>query len=320
MLLLDYTREGWFDMFKVFIDGGEGTTGLRLAQRLKQRSDIELLTISSDLRKNLDARLEKIDLADVAFLCLPDAASREVAEAAKNCDTKIIDTSTAFRCDPDWAYGFPELGPQFLHKIQTSNRIANPGCHATGSIAVLAPLLKAGLIEKTGLYTLTSLTGYSGGGKKMIASYENLHDKELDAPRIYALGQKHKHLPEILKYTGLEQSPIFLPIVAPYYAGMLVTAGFLMPADLSLAAIRKLYADFYKDQKFITVETGDEQPKMLGSNTLAGKDSLKIYICGNEDRFTVSAQFDNLGKGASGAAIENMNIAMGLAPETGLEL
>ncbi|WP_281519676.1 N-acetyl-gamma-glutamyl-phosphate reductase [Acidaminococcus timonensis] len=307
-------------MFKVFIDGGEGTTGLRLAQRLKQRSDIELLTISSDLRKNLDARLEKIDLADVAFLCLPDAASREVAEAAKNCDTRIIDTSTAFRCDPDWAYGFPELGPRYLHAIQSSRRISNPGCHATGSIAVLAPLVKAGLIEKTGLYTLTSLTGYSGGGKKMIASYENLHDKELDAPRIYSLGQKHKHLPEILKYTGLEQSPIFLPIVAPYYAGMLVTAGFLMPTDLSLAAIRKLYQDFYRDQAFITVETSEEQPKMLGSNTLAGKDNLKIYICGNEERFTVSAQFDNLGKGASGAAIENMNIAMGLDPATGLEL
>lgn len=307
-------------MFKVFIDGGEGTTGLRLAQRLKQRSDIELLTISSDLRKNLDARLEKIDLADVAFLCLPDAASREVAEAAKNCDTRIIDTSTAFRCDPDWAYGFPELGPRYLHAIQSSRRISNPGCHATGSIAVLAPLMKAGLIEKTGLYTLTSLTGYSGGGKKMIASYENLHDKELDAPRIYSLGQKHKHLPEILKYTGLEQSPIFLPIVAPYYAGMLVTAGFLMPTDLSLAAIRKLYQDFYRDQAFITVETSEEQPKMLGSNTLAGKDNMKIYICGNEERFTVSAQFDNLGKGASGAAIENMNIAMGLDPATGLEL
>ena len=307
-------------MFKVFIDGGEGTTGLRLAQRLKQRSDIELLTISSDLRKNLDARLETIDLADVACLCLPDAASREVAEAAKNCDTRIIDTSTAFRCDPDWAYGFPELGPRYLHAIQSSRRISNPGCHATGSIAVLAPLVKAGLIEKNGLYTLTSLTGYSGGGKKMIASYENLHDKELDAPRIYSLCQKHKHLPEILKYTGLEQSPIFLPIVAPYYAGMLVTAGFLMPTDLSLSAIRKLYHDFYRDQAFITVETSEEQPKMLGSNTLAGKDNMKIYICGNEERFTVSAQFDNLGKGASGAAIENMNIAMGLDPATGLEL
>mgnify|MGYP000175988284 FL=1 len=177
-------------MFKVFIDGGEGTTGLRLAQRLKQREDIELLSISSDLRKNLDARLEKIDQADVAFLCLPDAASREVAEAAKDCETKIIDTSTAFRCDPGWAYGFPELGPSYFHAIQESSRIANPGCHATGSIAVLAPLVKAQLIPADGLYTLTSLTGYSGGGKKMIASYENLHDQELDAPRIYALGQR----------------------------------------------------------------------------------------------------------------------------------
>ena len=172
-------------MFKVFIDGGEGTTGLRLAQRLKQRKDIELLSISADLRKNLDARLEKIDMADVAFLCLPDAASREVAAAARDCDTKIIDTSTAFRCDPNWAYGFPELGPSYFHAIQESCRISNPGCHATGSIAVLAPLVKAGLIAPDGLYTLTSLTGYSGGGKKMIASYENLHDKELDAPRIY---------------------------------------------------------------------------------------------------------------------------------------
>lgn len=307
-------------MFKVFIDGGEGTTGLRLAQRLKQREDIELLSISSDLRKNLDARLEKIDQADVAFLCLPDAASREVAEAAKDCETKIIDTSTAFRCDPGWAYGFPELGPSYFHAIQESSRIANPGCHATGSIAVLAPLVKAQLIPADGLYTLTSLTGYSGGGKKMIASYENLHDQELDAPRIYALGQQHKHLPEILKYAGLEQAPIFLPIVAPYYAGMLVTAGFRMPADLSLAAIRKLYADFFKDQAFITVVQSEKMPKMLGSNTLAGKDSLRIFICGNEERFTVSAQFDNLGKGASGAAIENMNIAMGLDPATGLEL
>lgn len=153
-------------MVKVFIDGGEGTTGLRLAGRLKQREDIELLTISESKRKDVAARLEKIDQADVAFLCLPDAASREIAEAAKDCDTKIIDTSTAFRCDPNWAYGFPELGADYLHKVQTSNRIANPGCHATGSIAVLAPLVRNGIIPKDGQYSLTSLTGYSGGGKK----------------------------------------------------------------------------------------------------------------------------------------------------------
>lgn len=307
-------------MVKVFIDGGEGTTGLRLASRLKQRSDIELLSISSDKRKDLDARLEKIDQADVAFLCLPDAASKEVAEAAKNCETKIIDTSTAFRCDPAWAYGFPELGPSFQNNIKTNLRIANPGCHATGSIAVLAPLVQNGIISDNETYTLTSLTGYSGGGKKMISQYEHLHDAELDAPRIYALGQKHKHLPEILKYTPLKKAPIFLPIVAPYYAGMLVTAGFENKSGLSLAALRKLFVNFYGEQPFVQVVESDEQPKMLGSNTLAGKDSMKIYICGNEERFTVSAQFDNLGKGASGAAIENMNLALGLDPATGLEL
>ena len=204
------------------------------------------------------------------FLCLPDAASREVAAAARDCDTKIIDTSTAFRCDPNWAYGFPELGPSYFHAIQESSRISNPGCHATGSIAVLAPLVKAGLIAPDGLYTLTSLTGYSGGGKKMIASYENLHDRELDAPRIYGLNQQHKHLPEILKYAGLEQSPIFLPIVAPYYAGMLVTAGFAMPQDLSCAddgtGMRIL-----SDRAFITVVQNEELPKMLGSNTWPGR-------------------------------------------------
>ncbi len=307
-------------MVKVFIDGGEGTTGLRLAGRLKQREDIELLAISESRRKDAAARLEKIDQADVAFLCLPDAASREIAEAAKDCDTKIIDTSTAFRCDPSWAYGFPELGPEYLHKVQTSNRIANPGCHATGSIAVLAPLVQNGIIPKDGQYSLTSLTGYSGGGKKMINEYEHLHDAELDAPRIYATTQQHKHLPEIVKYAALEKAPIFLPIVAPYYAGMLVTAGFENTFGLSLAAIRKLFVDFYGAQPFIRVMESEEQPKMLGSNTLSGKDSLRIYVCGNAERFTVFAQFDNLGKGASGAAIENMNLALGLDPATGLDL
>ena len=307
-------------MFKVFIDGQEGTTGLRLAERLARRSDIKLLSIDSALRKNTQARLEKISQADVAFLCLPDAASKEIVEAAKDCPTKIIDTSTAFRCSDGWAYGFPELGHAYASAVANSSRIANPGCHATGSIAVLAPLVAAGLIPADGLYTLTSLTGYSGGGKKMIAEYENLHDPELDAPRLYGLNQKHKHLPEMAKYAKLTTAPIFLPIVAPYYIGMLVTAGFANTQCLPLAALRKLFADFYGKQPFIQVQTSEELPKMLGSNNLAGKDSLKIYIAGNEERFTVSAQFDNLGKGASGAAIENMNIALGLAPEEGLDL
>ena len=307
-------------MFKVFIDGQEGTTGLRLAKRLQNRKDITLLSIKSDLRKDINARLEKIDEADVAFLCLPDAASKEIVQAAVGCDTKIIDTSTAHRCAEGWAYGFPELGAEYVQKIATMKRIANPGCHATGSIAVLAPLIAKGIISPDETYTLTSLTGYSGGGKKMIAQYENLHDKELDAPRLYGISQQHKHLPEIIKYAHLNEAPIFLPIVAPYYAGMLVTAGFKNTEHLSLTGLRKLFIDFYGKQDFITVATGEPVSKMLGSNNLAGKDSLIIYIEGNEERFTVSAQFDNLGKGASGAAIENMNIALGLGPTTGLDL
>lgn len=307
-------------MFKVFIDGQEGTTGLRLAQRLQKRDDITLLSIKSSLRKDINARLEKIEEADVAFLCLPDAASKEIVQAAEGCNTKIIDTSTAFRCADDWAYGFPELGPEYVQRIATMNRIANPGCHASGSIAVLAPLIAKNLISPDETYTLTSLTGYSGGGKKMIAQYENLHDAELDAPRLYGVSQSHKHLPEIVKYAHLHTAPIFLPIVAPYYAGMLVTAGFKNHEHLSLNGLRKLFTDFYGKQGFISVAAEEPVSKMLGSNTLAGKDSMVIYIEGNEDRFTVSAQFDNLGKGASGAAIENMNIALGLEPTKGLDL
>ncbi len=305
-------------MIKVFIDGSQGTTGLRLKDRLTERRDIELLAIDEEKRKSIDARLEMVNKADVAFLCLPDAASRELVEAAKGCSTKLIDTSTAFRCDDQWAYGFPELGERFLANIRTNTRISVPGCHASGSIAVLAPLVDAGLIDAAACQTITSLTGYSGGGKKMIAEYENPHDPEVDAPRIYALGQTHKHLPEIKKYAKLATLPIFLPIVAPYYSGMLVTVGFENKKGLSLAAIRKRYQEYFVNTGFIQVIMDEEQPKMLGSNTLSGLDVMRIYVCGNEERVTVSAQFDNLGKGASGAAIESMNIALGLDPKTGL--
>jgi N-acetyl-gamma-glutamyl-phosphate reductase len=305
-------------MTKVFIDGSQGTTGLRLKDRLAERRDIELLSIDEANRKSIDARMEKVAEADIAFLCLPDAASRELIEAAGECSTKIIDTSTAFRCDDRWAYGFPELGKEFLKNIEENNRISVPGCHASGSIAVLAPMVSAGLISADDCQTITSLTGYSGGGKKMIAEYEGPHDTEVDAPRIYAVGQKHKHLPEIKKYAHLNTLPIFLPIVAPYYSGMLVTVGFENKKGISLKAVRELYKDYFVDTGFISVVMDEEQPKMLGSNTLAGKDSMRIFVCGNEERITVSSQFDNLGKGASGAAIESMNIALGLAPTTGL--
>lgn len=231
-------------MIKVFIDGSQGTTGLRLKDRLMERKDIELLTISEEERKSLPARAQKVAEADVAFLCLPDAASRELVETVKDVDTKIVDTSTAFRCDDRWAYGFPELGISFLEKIRNGSRISVPGCHASGSIAVIAPLVQMGLVSPSRTLTITSLTGYSGGGKKMIAEYEGPHDHEVDAPRIYALGQTHKHLPEIKKYTGLASLPIFLPIVAPYYSGMLVTVGIENRDHQRLEDIRQGYREF----------------------------------------------------------------------------
>jgi len=307
-------------MYKVFIDGREGTTGLRIAERLAQRKDIELLSISEELRKDVKERLRLINASDVTFLCLPDAASKEIVEAAQDSEAKIIDASTAFRCDDNWAYGFPEISAAYLKRIQTYKRIANPGCHASGSIAIIAPLVANDIVGNAYPFTITSLTGYSGGGKKMIAEYENPHDKEVDAPRLYALGQKHKHLAEIKKHCRLEADPIFLPIVAPYYAGMLVTVGIINHSGKTLEEIHDVYADYYGAQDFVKVAPLSETPNMLGSNTLADKDYMKIFICGNDERVTISSQFDNLGKGASGAAIQCMNIALGLDPKEGLDL
>lgn len=306
-------------MYKVFIDGKEGTTGLRIFDRLAQRDDIEILTISDELRKDVNERIKMINASDVTFLCLPDTASKEIAEAAKDAKAIIIDASTAFRCADDWAYGFPELGENFLKGLQANNRIANPGCHASGSIAVIAPLVTGKIVANDYPFTITSLTGYSGGGKKMIAEYENPHDYEVDAPRIYALGQAHKHLPEIKKHCNLAQDPIFLPIVAPYYAGMLVTVGIINKSGKSLEDIHKLFCDFYAGKDFVQVAPLSETPKLLGSNTLEGKDYMKIFVCGNDERVTIHSQFDNLGKGASGAAIECMNIALGLDAKKGLD-
>lgn len=306
-------------MYKVFIDGKEGTTGLRIFERLGAREDIEIITISDELRKDVKERVKMINASDVTFLCLPDAASREIAEAAKDSKAIIIDASTAFRCDDNWAYGLPELGESYLAGLKSNKRIANPGCHASGSIADIAPLVAAGIVPVDYPFTITSLTGYSGGGKKMISEYENPHDSEVDAPRVYALGQAHKHLPEIKKHCKLAQDPIFLPIVAPYYAGMLVTVGFINKSGKTLEEIHKVFEDFYKNQDFIKVVPLGENPGLLGSNTLEGKDYMKIFICGNNDRVTVSSQFDNLGKGASGAAVECMNIALGLDPKKGLD-
>lgn len=308
-------------MYKVFIDGKEGTTGLKIFERFKNRNDIQILNISDELRKNTEERLKKIKESDVTFLCLPDAASKEIAELTNDINSKIIDASTAFRCDDKWAYGLPELSDDYRNKIKSYKRIANPGCHATGAISIVNPLMKNSVISDDYPLTITSLTGYSGGGKSMIADYENPHDKELDAPRLYGLTQKHKHLPEIVKHGLLTKNPIFLPIVAPYYAGMLVTIGIINEKTVfKLKDIYEIFLEQYKNSNFVKVSELGTEPSMLGSNTLAEKDYMKLFIIGNDERFTISAQFDNLGKGASGSAIQCMNIALGIDETKGLYL
>ncbi len=308
---------------KVFIDGKAGTTGLRIYERLQLRNDIQLLTLSEDERKNPDCRKKMLNACDIAFLCLPDDASREAVSMIENPDVVVLDTSTAHRTLDDWAYGFPELSPAFRQKVENSKRIAVPGCHASGFIAVVRPLIDAGLLSADTLLTCHSLTGYSGGGKKMIAEYADPQRPELfDAPRQYGLTQQHKHLKEMVKITGCTTAPVFCPIVADYYSGMLVTVP-VFKSQLSGGAtvedIRKVYRDLYNNNMVFYVENGSEGG-LLAGNAMSGKDSMQIMVEGNEDRILLIARYDNLGKGASGAAVECMNIVMKQAPETGLDL
>lgn len=308
---------------KVFIDGKAGTTGLRIYERLQLRNDIQLLTLSEDERKNPDCRKKMLNACDIAFLCLPDDASREAVSMIENPNVVVLDTSTAHRTLDDWAYGFPELSPAFRQKVENSKRIAVPGCHASGFIAVVRPLIDAGLLSADTLLTCHSLTGYSGGGKKMIAEYADPQRPELfDAPRQYGLTQQHKHLKEMVKITGCTTAPVFCPIVADYYSGMLVTVP-VFKSQLSGGAtvedIRKVYRDLYNNNMVFYVENGSEGG-LLAGNAMSGKDSMQIMVEGNEDRILLIARYDNLGKGASGAAVECMNIVMKQAPETGLDL
>ncbi len=311
---------------KIFIDGSEGTTGLRIHERFARRDDIELLTISADLRKDPAERKRLINESDITFLCLPDAAAREAVSLVENENVRIIDTSTAHRTEEGWAYGFPELSEKHRNAIKTGKRIAVPGCHATGFISTVYPLVSEGILPADYPISAFSLTGYSGGGKKMIAEYEGQErNGDLDSPREYALSQQHKHLKEMKAITGLSRSPLFSPIVADYYSGMLVSlpihTDFLKkyrtPAELT-----EFFADFYKGEKFIEVVKNTEQlyGGMLAGNSLSGWDGLKIYVTGNEERLIVSAQFDNLGKGASGAAVQCMNIVLGCDEAKGLVL
>lgn len=298
-------------MTKVFIDGSAGTTGLRIHERLAERRDIELISLPAELRKNADARREAINSADIVFLCLPDAAAVEAVGMKENSCTRIIDTSTAHRTAEGWEYGFPELSGR-RERIAGARRVANPGCHASGFIALVAPLVEANLILRDARLSCFSLTGYSGGGKKMIAEYESEERPILyDAPRMYGLSQSHKHLPEMTAMTGLLTPPAFCPVVAPFYAGMEVVVPVF---GLNPDAAREVYADYYRGGVVKYVADADDNG-FLSAGAYTGRDDMEVAVFGVGGRCLLVSRFDNLGKGASGAAIQNMNIMTG-APET----
>ena len=307
-------------MTKIFIDGSAGTTGLRIADRLADRRDITLVKLPEELRKDASARRDAICSADIAFLCLPDDAAREAVALAGDADVKIIDTSTAHRTHPDWAYGFPEL-TGCREAIQNSKRISNPGCHASGFVALVRPLVEKGILPQDALLTCFSLTGYSGGGKKMIAEYESAdRDPLLNAPRQYALTQQHKHLKEMAQRSLMDNVPVFCPIVADFYSGMEVTVS-LFARDIqgSMEDIRQLYADYYRTGLVKYCDCADSDG-LLSAAAYTGRDDMQVGVYGNEERILLISRFDNLGKGASGAAIQNMNILMGLPEDTGLNV
>lgn len=312
---------------KVFIDGSEGTTGLRIHERFQLRDDIELLTISTDLRKDDKERKKLINASDITFLCLPDAAAKEAVSMIENEDVRIIDSSTAHRTEEGWAYGFPELSNNHRLAIQKGKRVAVPGCHATGFISLTYPLVHGQILSPDYPISSFSLTGYSGGGNKMIAEYESENRSvEYSAPREYALSQQHKHLKEMKKISGLSKEPLFSPIVADYYSGMLVSLplyGDLLKSHQSPELLHEFLSDYYANEPFIQVMPLGSEDKTKGffsGNSCSGWDGLRIYVTGNEDRMVLSAQFDNLGKGASGAAIQCLNLMLGCEEDKGLNL
>ena len=305
-------------MTKVFVDGSSGTTGLKIVDRLSKRSDIELIKLSDELRKDVNAKKDAINSADVVFLCLPDAAAIESVSLVENKNVCVIDTSTAHRTNDNFAYGFAEVN-DLRSKIQSSNLIANPGCHASGFISLVAPLVRAGLINTDVKLSCFSLTGYTGGGKKMIAQYEEGGNVDLEAPRQYGLTQMHKHLPEMTKICGIDNAPIFCPIVAPFAQGMEVTVP-LFKSDLrgNIKDIIELYKSVYTTKLVHFDEVNEEG--FLTSNKYANYDDMGVSVYGNDDRIILVSRFDNLGKGASGAAIQNMNIHLGLKEEESLNI
>lgn len=314
-------------MTKVFIDGKDGTTGLKIFERFQHRRDIELLQIDGALRKNTAERKRLLNNADICFLCLPDAAARESVSLIENGHTAVIDTSTAHRTHPDWAYGFPELSENHRSRVLNSKRIAVPGCHASGFNSIVFPLTECGLMPVDYPVVCHSVTGYSGGGKQMIAKYDAMENDELYAPRQYALSQHHKHLPEMKSVSGLIREPVFNPILSNYYSGMTVTVplfSHLLTKTVSVRDVYEIYREKYSGSKLVHVlPLGFEEmlpDGMIAGNALSGKDGMEILVYGNDERIMVASRFDNLGKGASGAAIQCMNIIMGVDETTGLNI
>lgn len=305
---------------KVFIDGSAGTTGLRIHERLSGRKDLEIIKLPEELRKDPSARADAINASDVVFLCLPDAAAIEAVSLVTSPTVAIIDTSTAHRTQPDWTYGFPEING-LREKIVTSKRVANPGCHASGFIALVAPLVSAGIIPADRVLSAFSLTGYSGGGKKMIAEYEDpARDPLLNAPRMYGLTQKHKHLPEMAKICGLTSDPVFCPVVAPYYAGMQVTVP--LTKNMTSATMKDVldaWKAYYQNGLVRVSESADENG-FLSAGAFTNRDDMQVAVFGNEERMILVSRFDNLGKGASGSAVQCMNLILGVDETTGLNI
>ena len=309
-------------MTKIFIDGKAGTTGLRIYERLESFEGIELISLDDEKRKDPECRKAALNSADIAFLCLPDDAARESVSLIENENTVVIDTSTAHRTLDSWAYGFPELSASHREKIKNSKRIAVPGCHASGFISLIYPLVEAGILKNTEKLSCFSLTGYSGGGKKMIADYEEEPDELLSAPRQYALTQSHKHLKEMVKISGIENAPVFCPVVGDFYSGMEVTVP-LFKSDLEdgygIEDIKKIYKNKYTGP-IVTYCDDLSENGFISAGLLSGKDTMVISVFGNDDRFILTARYDNLGKGASGAAVECLNILLGNSDTNGLEV
>ncbi|MCI5911563.1 MAG: N-acetyl-gamma-glutamyl-phosphate reductase [Oscillospiraceae bacterium] len=311
---------------KIYIDGQAGTTGLKIRERFAGRDDIEILMIDEAKRKDPEERKKMINSSDFTFLCLPDAASIEAVSMIENPNVRIIDASTAHRTNPEWAYGFPELSENHRKKIVDSKRVAVPGCYASGFISLVYPMVSSGIMPADYPVTSFAVSGYSGGGNKMIAQYESDEKPEtFNSPRFYGLAQTHKHLPEMQKITGLAEKPIFTPIVDDYYSGMVVCVPFrtrLADKKVTVSDVYEMFAKHYDGQNFVKVmpwKDIEEQKKvLLSSNDLSGTNKMEIHIFGDDERIMLCSRLDNLGKGASGAAVQCLNIMMGIDETTGL--